>query len=384
MTIEEYEFKKYRPSGYPIRHKRKVPFRPLIKVPSDYADRVREIRQMDTLMGSLILSSDDYLSFFIEAIASSIHHSTMLEGNPLQEEEVRRMTRKSVAGEKVSGEGSADVEILNHISVFSAIISGVFVRPWSEEKLLRLHSLLFRGVLDRTGFYRTDEAHIETNSGNETFIPAPAIHVRDEVISLLEWLNEFAPAYDPIVAAAVFFHEFESIHPFENGNGRMGRILLRTYLQRYFPSIHLCKIEENLLKNKELYYDILGWTDENADYSVFIDFLSSAILEGYKEAKKYFSKREIIGKGLDEVALKIVSRAKGTRGEFTVNEANSWIHGVGYETIRKRLNELVELGVLRARGNTRSRRYCYASPLQDVRERFIASTEYADYFLLTD
>lgn len=384
MTIEEDKFGNHSPSGYPVRHKRKVPFGPIVRVPSDYADRVKEIHQMDVRMGDFILGADDYMSFLIEAIASSIHYSTMLEGNPLEEAEVRRMTRRSIAGEKMPEKSPAHIEVLNHISVFSAIISGFFNGRWDEDGVLHLHSVLFQGVLKETGSYRTESARVETETGFETFVAAPPDHIREEMNSLFKWVNDAAGAYEPIAAAAVFFHEFESIHPFEDGNGRIGRILLRAYLQRYFPNIHLCKIEENLLKNKELYYDLLGWTDETADYSVFIDFLSSAILEGCREAERYFSGRDILGKELDEVALKIVYRAKQVKRQFTIKEANKWIHGIGYETVRKRLNELVSLGVLLAAGNTRGRRYRYASPLQDMRNRFVASAEYADYFVPDD
>ncbi len=380
MTIEDYRFSDYRPSGYPVRHRRKV--RPTIKVPLDYADRVKEIREMDSRMGGFLPGEDDYMDFFNDALASSIHYSTKIEGNPLDESEVRRLTRRSTAGEEVIERDSAHIEVSNHVSALLFMIGGAFNLPWSEEMVPRLHSLMFRGVIDGAGEYRSVKSSVQTDSGFETFIAAPPEHIEKEMKALIEWVNEGAPAYDPIVAATVFFHEFESIHPFENGNGRIGRFLLRAYLQRSLSNIHLCMIEENILRDPELYYSLLGWTDEKGDYSVLIDFVSSAILEGYRAADKYFSERDFLGKGLDETSLRIVLWARETGGAFTVGEANSWVDGVGYETVRRRLNELVNAGLLVASGNTRGRRYRFANPLREVLDRFRSSTEYADYFIL--
>ncbi len=381
MTIEEYRFSAYKPSAYPVWHKRKVPFNPSIRVPQGYSRRVKEIREMDSRMSGFILGEGDYMAFFNEALASSIHYSTKIEGNPLDHSEVKRLTRRSTAGQDLVEKDSAHLEVFNHLYAFLSVIRGGMAFPWSREMILNLHYLMFNGVIKDAGIYRKERSSIQTETGFETFIAAPPEHIDGEMSSLLEWLNHSAPAYDPIAAATVFFHEFESIHPFENGNGRIGRFLLRAYLQKYFSNAHLCKIEERILRDTELYYELLGWTDENRDYSVLIDFVSSAVLEGYREAEKYFAERDILGKGLDDTSLRIIFRARQKGGDFTVKEANNWVQGVGYGTVRRRLNELVEGGLLVARGNTRGRRYRFADPLQDVLSRFGETVEYGDLLM---
>src|ERR1043165_4943142 len=82
--------------NYPVIHRRKVPFRPEIIAPKDFAERAEKIKQLDLDLDRFFLSIDDYGELIAEAYATNIHFSTRLEGNPLPLHEVQRLTRRSL------------------------------------------------------------------------------------------------------------------------------------------------------------------------------------------------------------------------------------------------------------------------------------------------
>jgi Fic family protein len=115
-------------------------------------------------------------------------------------------------------------EIVNHLLVF--LDKEIMTETWDKEFLCTMHETLLQNTNTKVsvGEYRTEDCFVE-EEGEHVFSTCPPSHIEEEMTSLLEWVNEKGPAYDPIVAASIFFHEFESIHPFEDGNGRLGRSL---------------------------------------------------------------------------------------------------------------------------------------------------------------
>jgi Fic family protein len=171
------------------------------------------------------------------------------------------------------------------------------------------------------------------------------------------------------VGAAVFFHEFESIHPFQEGNGRTGRVLFHAYLQNSgLANAYRCKVEAELIQDPELYYLILGWTDHSESYTELVEYFTEALLRSYLKAVEVYRKKDITPK-LDPAELALVRMAKRSPSWFTLKEATLLIPGRSEQTVRKRLNALTEMQVLHSIGNTRARRYRFADPLADVRAR---------------
>jgi len=371
MTIEDYNLREVRPKGYPVRHKRKVPFSPSITVPEDYPVRTRRIKELDFEMDRFILTEKDYLDRVIDAYSSNVHWSTMLEGNPLTEEQVRKITLSTFGDGVISGELPAGPkqEIINHLTHLA--FPEQFRPPWDHSDIQGLHDFLLKGTGARfkKGTYRTTDNAVRDSSGTETFIPCPKGKVNEEMESLLRWMNHAGPAYDSIAAATVFFHEFESIHPFSDGNGRTGRCLFHLFLQNVdLPNSHLCKIEHQLLADSELYYRILAYTDESGSYRELIDLVSGAILRSYEEALRTLSKKDLLSSDLDEVSKRVLKMAKRNGEWFSVNGAANWVSGSGYQTVRNKLNHLVDIGALKMKGNTQSRRYRVRNPLEDIKQ----------------
>jgi len=369
ITTNNYDYlTNVKPSGYPVRHKRKVPFEPRIRAGADFAARSRRIRDLDHRLGRFILRADDHFKIVSEAWASNIHWSTALEGNPLQEAEVRKITDRALSG-AIEHKGGPAQEIINHL--VNAYAPSGYQLPWGKETLCGLNGLLLKdtGNTAVIGAYRARDACVgDAATGEEHFRPAPWQHVEEETASLLEWLNSSSAVYDPIVAATVFFHEFESIHPFEDGNGRTGRCLFHMHLKNSgLKNSHLCMIDRKLLENASMYYDLLAYADEQGTYAELLEYFSIALLSSYEDALASISEMDLLSSSMDEESRAIVIRSRESMGYFSISEARSWTPSLSEQSIAKRLKRLEEEGVLESKGRTAGLRYRFKDPLRAFR-----------------
>ena len=357
------------PIKYPVIHRRKVPFRPHIEVSEEFARRATEIRQLDSELDRFFPSLKDYTELVEEAYSSNIHFSTKLEGNPLPLEAVRKLTRRSLKNrvpERVPDFPTQ--EIINHLFIWLA--PETFRQPWALKHITDIHQALLFGVSKdaRPGLLRDHEGAVYSDTGEEVFRTCPPQHVLEELSSLLEWNAQTAPSLDPVAGASIFFHEFESIHPFTDGNGRVGRTVFHSYLQqRGLPNAHLCLIERELLKEPEDYYRVLAWTDQEQQYGELLEFFSRALHQSYTDAVGRFRRKDLLSSKLPESLRRLLVNAKHEQSWFSVTEATNWVQGSSEQTIRNHLNELVELRLLDAKGKTRAKRYRFVSPLDQLK-----------------
>ncbi|MEI6796166.1 MAG: Fic family protein [Methanomassiliicoccales archaeon] len=369
MINDHHILRDFKPRFATVRHKRKVPFSPQITVSPDFSRRLLRIRELDFQLGRFILKAKDYAEIATEAYAANIHWSTKLEGNPLSEEEVRRITRSTLQGEMIEQRNGPIQEIINH-ALFHAGEESI-PRDWEEAWICSLHRTLLDGTGSTAaiGSLRTTETSVYENGPERTeiFRPCPGPHVAAEMASLLKWLRETAPAFDPIVAAALFFHEFESIHPFEDGNGRVGRTLFHLYLQKNgLKRSSLCKLDAELLTHSDVYYNILAYTDEAADYGPLLDMFSIAVLRSYEVAVQTLAPKDLLSSTMDENSKRLIIRFKECGDWLSVKDAVSFVEGAGEQTVRHRLQELVEMGVLEVKGRTKGMRFRFKVPFEQA------------------
>ncbi|MHC1680773.1 MAG: Fic family protein [Methanomassiliicoccales archaeon] len=349
-----------------IERRPRVPFKPDIIVPREFKERIKQIQQHDYELSRFILKAEDLAEIIMDAYASNVHWSTKFEGNPLSQDEVKRITRETMTetsrGEEPNGPTQ---EVINHLGVMSG--SDKYRIPWDENKICSLHkSLLSNTNYSGTiGSYRTGQGVIEDNDGTPVFYATPPEAIIGQMNYLYEWINTYSGAYDPVVSATIMFHELESIHPFSDGNGRTGRTLFHLYLQQNgLANSYLCKVDINVLKDKEAYYQLLAYTDYKKSYTELIDYMSECILESYSEAVEYLRTKDLMSSGLDENKKRLIIKSKAVKGWFKVADAYPWIDGRTQQTTRNHLNELCDEGILEKRGNTKSLEYKFKDPLE--------------------
>lgn len=198
------------------------------------------------------------------------HSSTAIEGNPLTLEEVRALTE----GRLVPQAGDrARREISNQLAGLRFIEKNQGKKTITRADLFRLHKLIASDVMDqgKAGMYRTFGVRVGS------YLPPPASAVPALMRDYLEWWNQKAHEWSPVISSAILHYHFEDIHPFGDGNGRMGRaIALWELYRRDFDTHHIFSVDEVYWENRPRYYaqlaavqrgsgDLSGWLEYTAE-----------------------------------------------------------------------------------------------------------------------
>lgn len=146
--------------------------------------------------------------------------------------------------------------------------------------MLAAHNILMAGLVDNPGKFRT--LGVGVLSG-KTVVPMapPAPRVPELMDNLFKWLEKTDT--HPLVASSVFHYEFEFIHPFEDGNGRMGRLWQSLILSAWNPLFANLPVESIIHQHQAKYYEVLNKSTQNTESSVFIEFMLQAILDTLKQ-----------------------------------------------------------------------------------------------------
>ena len=364
------DYSKYKVPGYPVRHRRKIPFEPKLTMDLETRSMIRDIRFKDNILDGYILSAYDYLDLVQEAYASNIHWSTKIEGNELSLEQVRDLTREYIAGCVTKSPNGPTQEILNHLN--SALSRNMFSLPWTLKTVLDIHDTLMEGVGEcEPGVIRTEEVSVYSSDGIELFRACPASSVTEELTNLIEWVNE--SPFDEVVTATLFFHEFESIHPFEDGNGRTGRVLFQGLLNEMgLRNCSLCKFEEKLLSDTRTYYDLLRYTDLFGNYTPLVRYVTESLLSSYEEAVEVFSEKDRI-KDMEENTRKLAIMSKQL-GFFSLRTAVQQMN-LGEQSVRSKLEDLVEMGIIEKVGYGRGMKYVFNDPFRQLHDRISSESD---------
>lgn len=364
------DYSKYKVPGYPVKHRRKIPFEPKLTMDLETRSMIRDIRSLDSILDGYILSAYDYLDLVQEAYASNIHWSTKIEGNELSLDQVRDLTREYTAGRVSESPNGPTQEILNHLN--SALSRNMFSLPWTLETVLDIHDTLMDGVREcEPGVIRTEEVSVYSSDGIELFRACPASSVTEELTNLIEWVNE--SPFDEVVTATLFFHEFESIHPFEDGNGRTGRVLFQGLLNEMgLRNCSLCKFEEKLLSDTRTYYDLLRYTDLFGNYTPLVRYVTESLLSSYEEAVEVFSEKDRI-KDMEENTRKLAIMSK-QMGFFSLRTAVQQMN-LGEQSVRSKLEDLVEMGIIEKVGYGRGMKYVFNDPFRQLHDRISSESD---------
>jgi len=198
------------------------------------------------------------------------YDSTNIEGNTMTLQETSQLLFENITPRKPLREIN---EVINHKEAFDFIIHNK--NEISKELILKLHKLVVKNTLkpelkNQVGKYRTLQVYIR---GTNWLPPKPA-DVSKEIASLLSWYSKNKNKLHPLILAAYFHSAFETVHPFVDGNGRTGRLILNLILRRNnFPMINIPN------KKKYIYYGALESAQINGDLRPLVKFLFDLIKE---------------------------------------------------------------------------------------------------------
>ena len=199
----------------------------------------------------------------------TIQGSLAIEGNTLSEEQITAI----LEGKPVIAPPREVQEAKNALEAYEQF------EHWqsgSKKDLLKAHQTLMLGLIDDAGQYR--QKGVGVMKGEQVVHMAPqADRVSKLMSNLLAWL-EVSDAH-PLIASSVFHYEFEFIHPFSDGNGRMGRLWQTLILSEWKPLFKYLPVESMVYANQSDYYIALNKSTEISDSAPFIEFMLERILD---------------------------------------------------------------------------------------------------------
>ncbi len=199
----------------------------------------------------------------------TIHSSLAIEGNTLSEGEVQAV----LEGKKVVAPLKEIQEVKNAVKTYELYPK---LNPFSIQDLLLAHCTMMSGLVDEAGMFRKGGVGV-FDGDKPIHIAPPADRVRDLMSDLFGWLEN---ADDHLlIRSCVFHYEFEFIHPFADGNGRIGRLWQSLILGRLNSIFEHLPVENMVYSNQQAYYYAINRSSDLGDSGPFIDFMLEEILD---------------------------------------------------------------------------------------------------------
>lgn len=199
----------------------------------------------------------------------SVHSSLAIEDNTLSLQKVTDI----INGRRVVGSPTEILEVKNAFAAYAQMES---FEPFNVTDFLRAHKLMMGGLVENAGRFRTRGVGIY--DGDRLIHAAPqAKLVHGHMENLLGWAG--SAKVHPLIKSSVVHYEIEFIHPFMDGNGRMGRLWQTVMLSKWEPLFLGLPLETVIFARQRAYYNALHRSDQAGDSSVFIEFMLTAIAD---------------------------------------------------------------------------------------------------------
>lgn len=203
----------------------------------------------------------------------TIQASLAIENNTLTVEQITALLN----GKRILGTPAEIKEVKNAYEVYEQLLT---FNPYSVSDLLKAHGILMADLVKNAGHFRTGGVGVFKGRQVVHMAP-PAEFVPEHIGNLINWYQKSTA--HPLIKSAVFHYEFEFIHPFADGNGRMGRLWHTLLLAEWKEILAWIPVETLVKERQEEYYDALGKADKEADSTVFVEFMLTALKDALKE-----------------------------------------------------------------------------------------------------
>jgi len=271
----------------------------------------------------------------------TIQSSLAIEGNSLTLEEVTAILNNK----RVLGPPRDILEVKNAIAVYDRLDS---FNPLSINSFCDAHNILMNGLVSKPGEFRTGAVGV-FKGPVVVHIAPPASMVRSHMNNLFRYLK--ADKDFPLIKSCVFHYKTEFIHPFTDGNGRMGRLWQTVILRQYSPVFEFLPVESLIKARQSEYYNVLDESDKLGDSTPFIEFMLRVINDSLEELLD-----EQSGKLTLEDRIEIYRTSIGADA-FARKDYMKHFRDISGATASRYLKWAVDRGVLEKTGDKRTTRY---------------------------
>lgn len=272
----------------------------------------------------------------------TIHSSLAIEGNTLSEDEVSDI----INGKQVVAPIRQIQEVKNAICVYDMCSQ---LNPFSEKDLLKAHSIMMEALTDDAGRYRTGGVGVFGETGLLHMAPPPQ-RVPELMGDLFGWLKKSKDHL--LIRSCVFHYEFEFIHPFSDGNGRIGRLWQSLILGRLNPLFEHLPIENMVHANQQEYYSAISTSTAEGQSGPFIDFMLKEILKTLQKNIKEEVPNKIPNKVPNKSELLLLSLLSGNPRLTRVDLAREV--GISENGVKKIISNMKTAGWIERRGSNKA------------------------------
>lgn len=295
-----------------------------------------------------IESKADSLTDLVEIVKiQSTESSNKIEGIYTSDERIKKL-----ALSKTNPKNRAEEEIAGYRDVLNTIHSNHDAIPLKTNIILQLHRDLYRfsSVTYGGNYKNIDNVITEKDAEGNKFVRFQPIEAWEVPASMEKVCAEFNEAtmleiIDPLLAVPMFILDFLCIHPFNDGNGRMSRLLtlLLLYRSGYIVGKYI-SIEKMIETTKDKYYDALqkssiGWHENNNDYAPFVKYMLSVILASYRE---FASRVQIMIESKMSKPQRVASTIENTLGRVTKQDILEKCPDISETTVQRALADLLK------------------------------------------
>lgn len=232
----------------------------IINLVAEIAELVGRLTSVSQLSSNPILRRSNRIR--------TIHGSLAIEQNTLSLEQVTAVLN----GKSVLAPPKDIAEVKNAYEIYERLDE---LDPYSVDDLLMAHGIMTKGLIEESGVFRTRPVGIVDQEGHVLHFGTLPQYVPDLVMELLDWIKN--SDVHMLIRSCVFHYEFELIHPFADGNGRVGRLWHTLLLSRWNPVFAWLPVESIIHDRQEEYYAAINTSNDAGESTVFVEFMLSAI-----------------------------------------------------------------------------------------------------------
>lgn len=316
------------------------------------------------------IEEEERQQFVIEILSSEGEQSSRIEGEILDRESLQSSIKKHF-GLSIPPRKAKHLKEMGMAELLCDAYES-FDKPLTHEMLWKWHAKLFKGISE-VGKYRDHEEPMlivgrRLDISQVFFEAPPSNRVRSEMERYIEWFNSFATTPSILGRTAIAHLYFENIHPFEDGNGRIGRAIVEKSLSQCIGRPILIAASKVLEGKKKEYYRALEFCNRTLEATAWVEFFANVVLEAQEESLNLLNfiieKSKLLTKlsgklnsSQEKILLRMFKEGhKGFRGGLNAEKYIAMTR-VSRATATRDLAELVELGALSKTGELRHTRY---------------------------
>ena len=316
---------------------------------------INKLAEITTELGRLDASAKKKIDLHLRkaSMIKTVNSSCAIEANTLTERQVEGI----IDGKRIIAPPDEILEVMNAYAAYAAIDE---YKPYETASFLKAHGILMKQLADDAGRYRETDVGV-FDRGKVIHIGARPQFIPGLMDELFKWAR--TSELNSIIKACVLHYEIETIHPFSDGNGRIGRLWQSVVLCRYNELFKLMPIETLVYANQQRYYDSIEASREENGSTPFIEFM----MEMISETIDAFSGNEARSRGLNSEYLKDLNANESEMLRLIVSNFDtgdkitagrlSEIADKPDSTVRKHLKKFTEENILIASGENKGRTY---------------------------